>query len=153
MIQKKIADIDNDMSILRRCNNILFTHWKDGNADNFNTAIVQGIENQYLSFSQEVNGASAELKSLQKELEQSSLDIQKTAREIENLCQNPSIQGCHACQVFGSGVNDFTEERRYFVLGKNESQFINSPEYLMSVAHQRCTGLQNIKKVTVASNL
>lgn len=153
MVEKRLNSIDEDFAVLEQCNKILFTHWRDGNAEAFNNSIVQGLRNQHNSFSTEARLISKELRRRKNELEDCIDELERIARDISDSCANPSIAGCHILQVVGNNSNSGVQAKSFVVLTRDEACRINDTEYLRFVARQRCKGISEIEKVTLASNL
>lgn len=154
MVGKRLNGIDEDFAVLNQCNKILFTHWRDGNAEAFNNSIVQGLNNQHNSFAPEVRLVSKELRQRKKEINEYIEEIKKISMEISDACVNPSIAGCHVLQVVGkNSTYEVLQAKTFVVLARDESSRINDHEYLNLVARQRSKGISEIKEVTVASNL
>lgn len=147
MLQKKLNDIEADMSTFDKCNKILFANWKDNNAEAFNNAICQGINNQYTTYHSDAEALAKEMKLSLAEVEQSKYEIDKLVREINELCQNPSIRGCHVLKVIGRGNMQDVVNTEYCVLKKEEAPLINNQPALFQIAQHRCCGLTQIDEV------
>lgn len=153
MVHKTINDIAGDVSILERCNGILYDKWNDNNSSAFRSAVSDNISNNSKSYLSEVELLSRELYRLREELEQERIRLQKNVDEIHTICHFPEIRGCQICCAVGQKVKGGTQCTQYFVLSRSEAHLIHDKEALHAIAPVMCPELRNIEKVTHADNL
>lgn len=146
MITKYIDNITSDIVVLKKMSDILMNNWQDRNAMTFQGSIIQKILDYYGNYQTDAESFIDELKRNMEAIEENMYEIEHTFSELNDICMEPSIQGCGIVRVRGVELNDVVCTR-FFVLTREEMKYVNHNEHLERLAYDRCPELRTIEDV------
>lgn len=145
MILKDINTIKANQDELKRCNQILEENWTDSSAEQFKTTYLGPIEAAGTAFVAESFVHGQTLRRRLQELEELMFRLNKLQRELSDICQHPSWEGYGIGVVEGYTPITHYHSQEFFVITKNEMQYLNESEVMERLASLRVTGLEEME--------
>ena len=146
MILKDINIIKANQEELKRCNQILDDNWTDSSSEQFKATYLGPIEAAGTSFVAESFIHGQELRRYLQQLEELKYQFKKLKSELSDICQNPSWQGCGIGMVEGyDSLNSNYHCQRFFVITKEEMNYVNEKDVMEKLAFLRVTTLDEME--------
>lgn len=143
-----VEDLHSKFKIFDQINTIVFGIWKDKSALEYRDGALQDLRILYMNYINEMRQQCNELELLNKQVSEAYNNAQNDFRKLEDICNNPSIEGCYTVNAFGTFDEDGTMDgEEQFVAGWDEMNDIES------LAQVRCRRLYKIERVSPGNRL
>ena len=149
MFYSDIEDFEQNFKTLDRLNVLLFSMWKDKQADKYHDTRTQILEALYRNYISEMREMSAELALLQDQLNEQYKEIDELFSEMEKISQDPVIAHCWRCHAMGYRLEkrgeDYVKVSEDADFAARLDEMVNN-EALISLAYMR-TSIPHVEDV------
>ena len=145
MIDRELNNIEENHAELTRCNSILEGNWADSSAEQFKNTYLGPIEAAGTSYIADIIPQAQELRRNIEELDNLQIQFDTLKKELRDLCQHPSWEGCGIGVVEGYDLNNTAlHGQEFFVITKEEMPYLNDDDMMEHLAYLRVTNLDEM---------